>query len=227
MKLYSLIALLFISLLATTTFAQKGKATEEDIVDGEEAADVKVEDEGGDLPKKDAMPGDKDLEEEDELKKIGPSPDVETFMLFTEPIGTKDFAAGALIKFLVGFLNKGDKEFVVDSLEASFRYPQDYAFYIQNYTTAVFDRVVPPNGEATFDYSFIPSEGYAGRPFGFTVNLNYKGENNTLFQSAVFNETINIIEDESGFNPETGFLYMVFACIVVYYYYSVNNFCPR
>jgi len=216
MKFYSFLALLCFSLLATSAFAQKGKAKEEDIVEGEEAADVKVEDDGPDgMPKKDAMSADKDLEEEEELKQVGPSPDAETYILFTDPIGTKDLAAGSLVKFLVGFFNKGDKDFVVDSLEASFRYPMDYSFYIQNYTPAVYDRIVPPNSEATFDYSFIPSEGYAGRPFGLAINLNYKDTNESVFQSAVFNETINIIEDESGFNPETGFLYIVFACVVI------------
>jgi len=213
MKLCSFYVLLCLSLLATVAIAQKGKA-EEDVVDGEEA-DVKVEEEGAGASKKDAVTAEKDLEEEEELKRVGASPDAETYILFTDPIGTKDFAAGSLVKFLVGFLNKGDKDFVVDALDTSFRYPMDYTFYIQNYTPAVYDRIVPPNSEATFDYSFIPSEGYAGRPFGLAINLHYKDSNGSEFQSAVFNDTINIIEDESGFNPETGFLYIVFACIVI------------
>lgn len=63
-------------------------------------------------------------------------------------------------------------------------------------------------------------------------------QNKTEFMSAVFNETINIVEDESGFNPETydfkqilkllfyyseqgfdlfysGFLYLVFICLTI------------
>ena len=43
-----------------------------------------------------------------------------------------DFPAGDMVKFLVGFTNKGDKDFVVETMDASFRYPQDYSFYIQN-----------------------------------------------------------------------------------------------
>lgn len=35
------------------------------------------------------------------------------------------------------------------------------------------------------------------------------------YVSAVFNETVTIVEDESGFSPETGFLYVVFAAIVL------------
>jgi len=211
------LAFLFVSLFATVAFGQAGRATEEDIVEGEEIGDGKVEDDGAaETPKKDAVAGDgKDLEEEEELKHAGPSPDAETYILFTDPIGTKDLAAGSLVKFLVGFSNKGDEDFVIDYLDTSFRYPMDYTFYIQNYTPAVYDRIVPPNTEATFDYSFIPSEGYAGRPFGLSINLYYKDSNGTEFMSAVFNDTINIVEDESGFNPETGFLYLVFACVVI------------
>ena len=47
-------------------------------------------------------------------------------------VDISDFPAGFLVKFLVGFTNKGDKDFVVDSMDASFRYPQDYSFHIQN-----------------------------------------------------------------------------------------------
>lgn len=43
-----------------------------------------------------------------------------------------DLPAGHTIRFLVGFTNKGEKTFTVQSLECSFRYPQDYNFFIQN-----------------------------------------------------------------------------------------------
>ena len=36
------------------------------------------------------------------------------------------------MRLLVGFTNKGAGEFVVESMEASFRYPQDYSFFLQN-----------------------------------------------------------------------------------------------
>ena len=46
-----------------------------------------------------------------------------------------DFPAGHTVKFLVGFSNKGGKDFIVDTMDAAFRYPQDYSFYIQNVST--------------------------------------------------------------------------------------------
>jgi translocon-associated protein subunit alpha len=43
-----------------------------------------------------------------------------------------EFPAGDLIKLLVGFTNNGEKDFIVETIDASFRYPQDFSFYIQN-----------------------------------------------------------------------------------------------
>lgn len=37
-----------------------------------------------------------------------------------------------MVKFLVGFTNKGSQDFTVKSLEASFRYPQEFQFYVRN-----------------------------------------------------------------------------------------------
>ncbi|XP_012494240.1 PREDICTED: translocon-associated protein subunit alpha, partial [Propithecus coquereli] len=68
------------------------------------------------------------------------------------------FPANNIVKFLVGFTNKGTEDFIVESLDASFRYPQDYQFYIQNFTALPLNTVVPPQRQATFEYSFIPAE---------------------------------------------------------------------
>lgn len=85
-----------------------------------------------------------------------------------------DFPANNIVKFLVGFTNKGTEDFIVESLDASFRYPQDYQFYIQNFTALSLNTVVPPQRQATFEYSFIPAEPMGGRPFGLVINLNYR-----------------------------------------------------
>lgn len=159
---------------------------------------------------------DKDAEPEDDLASTPESsPDAETVMVFTHPANNKELPAGKLVKFLVSLYNRGDKSFTVESLDASFRYPMDYSFYIQNYTAAKYNRKVAPLEEASFDYAFVPSESFAARPFGLTVLLHYKDSDGIAYRSAVFNETVQIIEDESGLNPETGFLYVVGACIVV------------
>lgn len=97
-----------------------------------------------------------------------------------------DFPANNIVKFLVGFTNKGTEDFIVESLDASFRYPQDYQFYIQNFTALPLNTVVPPQKQATFEYSFIPAEPMGGRPFGLVINLNYRDVNVSLLLSLLF-----------------------------------------
>jgi len=101
------------------------------------------------------------------------SPFVTTNVLFVQP-ESLEFPAGKLVKLLVGFHNNGSSDFVVESIEASLRYPQDFSYYIQNFTHGAFNRQVPASHEATFEYGFIPSEVFAFRPFGLVINMNYR-----------------------------------------------------
>lgn len=126
-----------------------------------------------------------------------------------------ELPAGVPVEFLVGFRNKGNQDFVLETLEASFRYPMDFNFYIQNFSAIAYNKVVPPTQEATLSYSFIPSEAFAGRPFGLNIMLNYKDASGGSFQEAVYNETIQIIELEEGLDGETFFLYIFLAAGVV------------
>jgi translocon-associated protein subunit alpha len=82
--------------------------------------------------------------------------------------------AGKAVEFLVGFTNKGKNPFTLESLDASFRYPQDYSFHIQNFTALQYNRVIKPKEQATLSYSFYTDESFAGRPFGLVVSLGYR-----------------------------------------------------
>ena len=75
---------------------------------------------------------------------------------------------------MAGFSNKGTDDFIVETIDASFRYPQDYSYHIQNFTGTSYNRVVRPGEEASFQYAFHPHESYGGRPFGLTVLMLYK-----------------------------------------------------
>lgn len=127
-----------------------------------------------------------------------------------------ELPGGHPVEFLVGFKNKGKQDFLLDSLEASFRYPMDFNFYIQNFSSIAYNRLVKPDQEATLMYSFLPSEAFAGRPFGLNINLNYRHyPEGGIFQEAVYNETVSIIELEEGLDGETFFLYVFLAAGVV------------
>ncbi|XP_007895069.1 translocon-associated protein subunit alpha isoform X2 [Callorhinchus milii] len=157
----------------------------------------------------DVMEDEKDEEEEEEedLTSGEPkaSPNADTTILFVKG---DDFPANNIVKFLVGFTNKGNEEFVVESLDASFRYPQDNQFYIQNFTALQLNTAVQSQRQATFEYSFIPAEPMGGRPFGLVINLNYKDTNGNVFRDAVFNQTVTITEREDGLDGETIFMYV-------------------
>ncbi|KAF6202487.1 hypothetical protein GE061_002889 [Apolygus lucorum] len=169
-----------------------------------------------------AVTGEDAVEEEEAPAESGQggSPDAQTMMLFTKPLvspGTAlDLPGGVLVEFLVGFKNNGPQDFVLETLDASFRYPMDFNFYIQNFSTLAYERTVKPSQEATLFYSFVPAEAFAGRPFGLSVNLRYRDVSGNQFYEGVYNETVNIIELDEGLDGETFFLYVFLgACAVL------------
>merc|ERR1719346_383926 len=126
--------------------AEEDEVEEEDegVVEEEEGADTS-DDAGADA-------------DEDESKKTT-SPDADTVILFTKPPGTSnlELPAGQIAEFLVGFTDKGEQEMVVDSMEASLRYPMDFTFHLQNFSAINYVKAVKSKQQATVAYSFIPA----------------------------------------------------------------------
>jgi len=179
-----------------------------DVVEGEEEANV----EDSDVLKA----GDDGDEDDGESVVLKPSPDIDTFFLFTKPAQSSlELPAGKEVHFLVGFANKGTKDYVVDSMDASFRYAQDFSFHLQNFTAIAYNRLIKPKQEVTLAYQFFVSEAYSARPYGFTVNLFYRDVDGNQYLNAVFNETLSIVELDEGLDGETFFLYVFLAAVVV------------
>lgn len=159
-----------------------------------------------------------DAETEEETETTT-SPDADTHLLFTKPLyapGTQfELPGGQVVEFLIGFHNKGHGKFVVETVEASFRYPMDFNYYIQNFSAIAYNADVEGGAETTVSYSFIPSDTFAGRPFGLNIALNYRDGQGIQYTEAVFNETILIVELDEGLDGETFFLYVFLAAIVV------------
>merc|ERR1712029_715090 len=169
---------------------------------------------------------DEDLDES--LKNV--SPDAETTLLFTKPAqapgGSVELPAGKIVEFLVGFSNNGDSDFVVDSLEASFRYPMDFTYHIQNFSAIPYQKTVKPDQEATVAYSFIPADAFAGRPIGLIVNLAYRDLEGNFFMDPVFNETVQIVEFDEGFDSEVFFMYVFLVAGAFLVLFLVYSFLP-
>lgn len=196
------------------------EATSDDVND----EDSKVESEE-EVKDEETSPTGKDAEDDEEEKAEGlrTSPDAETNVLFPQ-YPDKQLPAGKPIYVLVGFTNKGSDDFLVETIDASFRYPQDYSYHIQNFTGTSYNRVVKPGEEASFQYAFHPHESYGGRPFGLTVLMLYKDADGNQFGAGVFNETITFKELDESFDGETFFLYVLLAAVAVLVILGLNYF---
>lgn len=223
---YLLLPLLLAVLILPTTIIHNTKVSaQEDPVEDEDTIvddDSKVETEEEATEEEVTSPTGKDAEDEEEQTDgIRTNPDAETSVLFPE-YPDKQLPAGKAIYVLVGFHNKGEKDFLVETLDASFRYPQDFSYHIQNFTGTQYNRVVPPGSEATFQYAFHPHESYGGRPFGLTVMMFYKDADGNQFGAGVFNETITFQEVDESFDGETFFLYVLMAAVALLVIFGLN-----
>merc|ERR1719219_792672 len=100
----------------------------------------------------------------------------------------------------------------------------DFTFHIQNFTTATFSKAVKPGQQATVGYSFVPADAFAGRPIGLTINLHYRDSAGNFFIDPVFNETVQIVEFDEGFDTETFFMHVCLAGMTVLLLFLVFNF---
>lgn len=187
---------------------------EEDEVDEGEDEGV-VEEEGGEP-----------VEPEADAEETTTSKDADTTILFTKPAGTTnmELPAGQITEFLVGFTNKGEGDMIVDHVEASLRYPMDFTYHIQNFSAVVYEKTVKPKQQATVIYSFIPADAFAGRPIGLVINLNYRDSFGNSFMDPVFNETVQIVEFDEGFDTETFFMYVTLGGVIVLLLFLVFNY---
>lgn len=208
MKVFNLTLLLIASFSFTLLFAPVIRA--EDAAGADEAEEDAVINEEADNANTAA-----EAEEEATEETTLSSPFVKTNVLFVQPSETTDLPAGRLVRLLVGFQNNATSGFLVEGIDGSFRYPQDFSYYIQNFSSFQFNKVIESEREATFEYLFTPSETFSQRSFGLTINLRYRNQDGKQFVNAVFNETVNIVEPDEGLDGETFFLYIFLAAIVV------------
>jgi len=212
-----MLAMLVMPMIMSTNNAF-ARAEEDELEEEEEG--VVEEEEGAETSEETSD----DSTEEDDGKKTT-SPDADTTILFTKPPGTSnlELPAGQITEFLVGFTNKGEQEMIVDSLEASLRYPMDFTFHIQNFSAISYAKTVKSKQQATVAYSFIPADAFAGRPIGLTINLNYRDAAGNFFIDPVFNETVQIVEFDEGFDTETFFMYVcIFGAAVLLLFLAFN-----
>ncbi|XP_074529154.1 translocon-associated protein subunit alpha-like [Halichoeres trimaculatus] len=201
-------------LISVGQVSAQSDSAEDVIEDTDAAVDEEEDDEEEVLVEEDQMQpteGDEEDADEESDKQLTSHPDADTTIIF---MTGEEFPANEIVRFLVGFTNKGSQDLTVQSLEASFRYPQDFQFYIQNFTALPLNTIVKPEAQASFEYSFIPAQPMAGRPFGLVILLNYLDSEGSVFQTAIYNQTVTIIEREEGLDGETMFMYVFLVGLV-------------
>ena len=88
------------------------------------------------------------------------SPFANTTILFTRPAqnlasDSVELPAGHIVEFLVGFENKGESDFIVEALDASFRYPMDFSYHIQNFSAIAYQKTVKPTQVSLVNFYFL------------------------------------------------------------------------
>jgi len=196
-----------VALPAIVTIADGGMfARAEDSTTDED--EIEVDAEGPASPDVE-QPEEDATEDEEADKKNQGSPDIDLALLFSKPVGDgSELPAGRPVEFAIGIKNSGNRDYIIDGADASFRYPMDYNYHIQNFSAALYGISVKPNQEASVMYSFVPADVFAGRPLGLTINLGYHDADGQDFIEAVFNSTVNIMEVDEGFDLETLFMYL-------------------
>lgn len=91
----------------------------------------------------------------------------------------------------------------------------DFSYHIQNFSAIAYQKKVNAKEETTVAYSFIPADAFAGRPIGLTINLAYRDSQGNFFFDPVFNETVQVVEFDEGFDTQVFFMYVMLVAVVI------------
>lgn len=218
LKLSILFCLLFSTHLLCFQSTSLARA-EQDEVEDEAAGDddlVDVEDDEAEVEDDEAeVEGDEggEPDTEEDVESLTAHPDTTTAILFSSGEEV-ELTAGKVATSYIHFANTGSKNFIMTGISGSFRYPQDYSYFIQNFTTVPLNKMIDAGKEGSFVYEFMAADMAAGRPFGLVLNLDYKDTEDNLYQDTVFNKTVTVQENDEGVDAETFFMYVVLATLM-------------
>jgi len=152
---------------------------------------------------------------EDEPRTLFASPDVSTTYVFPR-FPNKKFPSGEEVEIMLGFANNGAHEFNITRIEASYNYPLDYNYYIQNFTTLHYNWVVAkPSTQVSVSYRFRPDALLEPRDFGLVASVFYRDAvTGTNYTSVFFNSTIDNVEPSTGVDTQLFFTYLAGVAVL-------------
>merc|ERR1719272_792010 len=156
-----------------------------------------------------------DPDEEEDDEDLDASVDAETTILIVDN-ENNEFPAGESATAIIGFHNIGSRPFFVKSVDGSYRFPQDFRYHMQNFSTNVVNTTVPAGEQATFMLKFETHASFDPREIGLVINVNYVDADESLFRDAVFNDTVSIMDADSTIQTSTILSYTLLIGILVY-----------
>jgi translocon-associated protein subunit alpha len=130
--------------------------------------------------------------------------DVVTSYVFPDN-AARQFTAGEPVEVLVGFRKKGSRQYNITFIDASFNFPQDFSYYIQNFSRWEYGMPVQATQEVTLSYMFRPDAMLEPRDFGLLVNVYYKDATGRNYTNAAFNGTVDLVEPVVGWDAQSFF----------------------
>ena len=153
--------------------------------------DFEVEDDGEDEEDDDDF---FEEEEEEQTGILGPHPGVTTYIHFPDYKEHK-FVQGEDVVVLVGVANGSPSTyFNVSYIGAQLHSPFDFSYYIQNFTVRETEAIVGPSQETTLEYRFRPDVSLEPIEFQLSVWALYNSSEGRMYQSTVFNDTVELVE---------------------------------
>jgi len=123
------------------------------------------------------------------------------------------FPAGEKLKVLMGMRNTGDTPMNVTHLAGSINAPQQWNYYVTNFTVGQYNVVIEPAKEASFEYQFYIDPQLAGHEFTLALTAFFH-DGNEMYASTFFNNTIPVIDPPGVLDTHTMFMYLNLLAIL-------------
>uniref|UniRef100_A0A7S0WKU2 Translocon-associated protein subunit alpha n=1 Tax=Pyramimonas obovata TaxID=1411642 RepID=A0A7S0WKU2_9CHLO len=137
---------------------------------------------------------------------------VETTFVF--PDNPKQFlTSGEEAEILCGFYNGGDVPLNVTRLAGSINSPMDFRVYVQNWTSPMYNTVVPPDTQGSFSIKIKPDLNLQARDFIVALTAFYESDGE-MYSSTFFNGTVYVVESAGFLDMETFFMYFFIVAVV-------------
>jgi translocon-associated protein subunit alpha len=154
-----------------------------------------------------------DLLQQEEYVVPTAAEDVVTSYVFPDN-PAKVFPAGEPVEVLVGLRNKGSRQYNITSIDASFNYPLDFSYFIQNFTRWEYGMPVSASQEVSLSYMFRPDAMLEPREFGLLVNVHYTDSTGKAYTSVAFNGTVDLVESAGGWDAQSFFAVLAVLALV-------------